>query len=209
MPDGRMHDAITLVTASFMAPICYGLTMEGEPGRATLFLGSYLVSGLLFSDDLDIDSIEYKRWRLFRFLWLPYQKLVPHRSWLSHGLIVGPLLRILYFAGVCTLVLWLALTALSRIISLDAGGLVGALLSAIARSIIAHPEWWGVAFVGFVLGSVTHIISDWLWTWWRRAFRAPVPRLQPRATAPTHHGVPMPDFVQRVSVSIGNAGDPP
>lgn len=201
MPDGRTHDEITLVTASFLAPVTYGLLLDGEPGQATLLLGAYLVSGLLFSDDLDIDSIEYKRWGLLRFLWLPYQKLVPHRSWLSHGLLIGPLLRILYFAGVFTLALWLALTALSRVLPLDAVGIIGGGLSAIARSLIDHPRWWLVAFSGFVMGSAAHIMSDWLWTFWRRALRAPVARAGFRpAAAPTHHGWPMPDYVDTVNI---------
>jgi uncharacterized metal-binding protein len=205
MPDGRTHDNITLVTASFAAPICFGLLFDGNPGQAAVAVGSYLVSGLLFSDDLDTHSIEYKRWRLLRFLWLPYQKLMPHRSWLSHGLIIGPALRILYFAGMGTLALWLLLTALSRVIPLDAGGLVGGLLSAIARSIIDNPEWWGVAFLGFMMGSVTHVVSDTIWTWWRRLWRGPVVRPEGDwgvLTNQTHHGAPAPGFVRRITYHV-------
>jgi len=208
MPDGRTHDGITMVTASFAAPICFGLCLDGNPGRAALVLASYLASGLLFSDDLDIHSIEYKRWRLLRFLWWPYQKLVPHRSWLSHGLFVGAALRILYFAGMCTLLLWLGLTALSRLLPLDASGLVGGLLSAIARSIIDHPEWWALAFLAFMMGSVVHIASDTVWTFLRRAFREPVVRPAGAPGQPTHHGAPAPEYVQRVSYNVAE-GDPP
>lgn len=203
MPDGRTHDALTLVTASFAAPICVGMTFDGNPGRTALFLGAYLVSGLLFSDDLDTHSIEHKRWGLLRFLWLPYQKLIPHRSWLSHGLIVGPALRILYFASTFSLAFWLLLAALSRLLPLDAGGLVGGLFSAIGCSLIDHPDAWRLGFVAFVLGGMLHSLSDWLWTWWRRAWREPV---MPGAHAAdeivlTHHGEPMPDYVQRISIN--------
>jgi uncharacterized metal-binding protein len=210
MPDGRTHDEITIVTASFLAPLSFGIAFDGEPGRAALFLGSYLTSGLLFSDDLDINSIEYRRWGLLRFLWLPYQKLIPHRSWLSHGLIVGPLLRILYFAGMCTLLLWLALTALSQVLPLDANGALGGLLSAIGRSLIDHPDWVAVAFAGFVLGSVAHIVSDWIWTWWRRAIRGPAISMgPPTVVPPTHHGMATPDFVRQVTDSLSQTIAPP
>ncbi len=209
MPDGRTHDDITIVTASFMAPVCLGLIFDGSPGRAVLALGSYLVSGLLFSDDLDIHSIEYRRWKLLRFLWLPYQKLIRHRSWLSHGLIIGAALRIVYFAGAFTVALWLLLTALNRLLPLDAGGVVGRLLTAIAQSIATHPDWWGLAFVAFAMGSVVHILSDTVWTWWRHAVRAPVVRpAGAGAEQPTHHGAPVPDYVQRVSINVAE-GDPP
>jgi uncharacterized metal-binding protein len=208
MPDGRTHDAITLVTASFAAPLCVGLAFDGNPGRAALALGAFLMSGLFFSDDLDIHSIEFRRWRMLRFLWLPYQKLIPHRSWLSHGLIVGAALRIGYFAGMCTLALWLLLTALSRVLPLDASGVLGDLLSAIARSIMDHPEWWGLAFAAFALGSVVHIVSDTLWTFWRRAWRGPFVRPAYMTEEPTHHGAPAPDYAVRVSYNV-REGDSP
>jgi len=208
MPDGRTHDSLTLVTASFMTPISLGLIFESNPGQAALFLGSYLLSGLLFSDDLDISSIEYKRWRLLRFIWLPYQKLVPHRSWLSHGLIVGPALRILYLAAIFTFSLWALLTALSRLLPLDAGGALGSLLGAIGQSFIDHPDWWAVAFAGFVLGGVTHSVADWFWTWWRHAWRAPVLADQARAgRIPTHHGVLVPDFAIYRSESVAEVDE--
>jgi uncharacterized metal-binding protein len=209
MPDGRTHDDITLVAASFAAPISLGLAFAGNPGQGALLIGSFLVSGLLFSDDLDIHSIEYKRWRLFRFLWLPYQKLVPHRSRLSHGLILGPALRILYFAAVFTIALWAILTALSQLVPLDASGVLGAWLSAIGRSIVDHPDWWAVAFAGFVLGGLVHSVADSLWTWWRHVWRAPVlrPDVCDRANEPTHHGMPVPDFAVRISQDVGEIGD--
>lgn len=210
MPSGRTHDALTLVAASFATPICIGLTFENQPGRAALFLGSFLVSGLLFSDDLDTHSIEHERWGWLRFLWLPYQKLIPHRSWLSHGLIVGPALRILYFAAALSLTLWLLLAALGRLLPLDAGGLVGGLLSAIGRSIVYHPDAWGLGFVAFVLGGMLHSLSDWIWTWWRQAWREPIrPGLHAAGDiACTHHGEPTGEYVQRVSINVAE-GDPP
>jgi uncharacterized metal-binding protein len=190
-----------MVAASFAAPICVGLTFDGNPGRAALFLGSFLVSGLLFSDDLDTHSIEHKRWGLLRFIWLPYQKLIPHRSWLSHGLIVGPLLRIVYFAVALTLALWLALAALGRLLPLDAGGVVGGLLSFLGRSLVTHPDTWAVGFAGFLVGGTLHSLTDGVWTWWRRAWRRPqvAGAHADGDVVQTHHGERMEGYVERVS----------
>ncbi len=197
MPDGRTHDEITLVTATLIAPVCFDSVFAGSVGRAALFLGSHLMSGLLFSDDLDTHSIEYRRWRMLRFLWLPYQKLIPHRSWLSHGLIIGPALRIAYFAGMLSLFFWLVLALLSRVVPLDAGGILLGVLSGIVRFVADHPDWVIIAFLGFVLGGSVHSVSDALWSWWRRAIRPPVVQvLPPSVPTPTHHGFPAPDFVR-------------
>lgn len=203
MPDGRTHDEITLVTASFITPISAGLIFDGQPGRAALLVASFLVSGLLFSDDLDTHSIEYKRWRLLRFLWLPYQKLLPHRSWLSHGLIIGPALRIAYFAAVLTLFAWLALAALARMLPLDASGLMGEALAAIGRWIVDHPHAVVTAFGGFAAGGAVHSLSDSIWTWWRRTWRVPAgATVATDGYAPTHHGQPLSAFGVRVSENV-------
>ena len=60
-------------------------------------LAAYLFSGFWLSDDLDTHSLAYKRWGWLRWLWWPYQKAVPHRSWISHGIGFGPIFRVAYF----------------------------------------------------------------------------------------------------------------
>src|SRR5262245_63606263 len=58
----------------------------------------------MFSPDLDVDSAIDDRWGIFFWIWRPYMWAVPHRSrWLSHGLIIPPLLRLGYFFTVMTL----------------------------------------------------------------------------------------------------------
>jgi uncharacterized metal-binding protein len=49
-----------------------------------------------------------------KFIWLPYQKKIPHRHWLSHAPIVGSALRLLYLA-VGLLPVWLAFPELSQV----------------------------------------------------------------------------------------------
>src|ERR1700709_901538 len=97
MPSGKVHDKITVVTAALAVPVWWFAAPAKDYVSLIVALGSYIFSGFWLSDDLDTNSVSYKRWGAFRWLWWPYQKLVPHRSWGSPGLGVGPLNRVLYF----------------------------------------------------------------------------------------------------------------
>ena len=102
MPSGKTHDAITIILGVPTFTVTWGLT-----GNLTLALVStcaMLFGGFMFGPDLDIQSRQYTRWGVFRFLWLPYRMLFRHRSRWSHGIIFGTLIRVLYFAAVLTLV---------------------------------------------------------------------------------------------------------
>lgn len=101
MPSGKVHDKITIATALVAGPALWMVWREALPVTAATV--GYVFGGLWMSDDLDIRSVAYRRWGALRFLWWPYQKIVPHRSWYSHGIGIGPLLRVLYFAAVATL----------------------------------------------------------------------------------------------------------
>jgi uncharacterized metal-binding protein len=57
---------------------------------------SHLLGGLYLSPDLDLKSIPWKRWGILKFIWLPYQKFIPHRHWLSHAPVIGSAVRLLY-----------------------------------------------------------------------------------------------------------------
>ena len=96
MPSGRTHDRITLWMLPFIVGLCYLITYNGE--LTLLFSGGFFFSGLMFGPDLDIYSIQFKRWGIFRYLWLPYQKLLHHRSFFSHGLIIGTMIRVIYLS---------------------------------------------------------------------------------------------------------------
>src|SRR5918992_4631607 len=104
MPSGRTHDAITLILAAPTFVAAWGLT--GNLALALLATAAMLFGGFMFGPDLDIQSRQYTRWGVFRFLWLPYRMLFKHRSRWSHGVIFGTLIRVVYFAAVLTLLFW-------------------------------------------------------------------------------------------------------
>src|SRR5918911_659928 len=97
MPGHRTHDLLTVAAAAVSVPAYYALAPRPDAATAAILAGSCLVSGLLFSPDLDLPSRSRRRWGPVSFLWAPYEKLIAHRSWVSHGIAVGPILRLLYF----------------------------------------------------------------------------------------------------------------
>lgn len=167
MPSGKTHDRVTLWSLPWLVGVSFGVTRSGE---LTLILaGGYLFSGLMFGPDLDIYSVQYKRWGILRHIWLPYQKTLRHRSKLSHGLIVGTVLRVMYL---------LTLVAL-----------IGALGVAIAQLVLGFAWNWQdfatnvkmgliryrveaiALFVGLELGAISHILADIIGSRYKRLQR--------------------------------------
>lgn len=87
------HDTTTILVS---LPALLGMLYLGKPleDAVALFLG-LLFGGMMLSPDLDIQSRIYERWGIFKYYWLPYQKLIPHRSPLSHSG-VSSLIRLMY-----------------------------------------------------------------------------------------------------------------
>ncbi|MGB3692971.1 MAG: metal-binding protein [Spirulinaceae cyanobacterium] len=164
MPSGKTHDRITL----WSLPWVSGLTLlvTRDPKLTLIVAATFLFSGLMFGPDLDIYSVQYKRWGWLRWIWRPYQKALRHRSSLSHGLIIGTSLRLVYFLGILSL--------------------VGMLITAIAQLIWGFTWNWqefaqktfdwfylypaeGIAlFLGLELGAMSHSFSDWTGSSYKR-----------------------------------------
>lgn len=174
MPDARTHDLITVATGAALAPLTYGflngqlLIPHSEAMAATIWLvGSHLVSGILFSPDLDLDSAIDDRWGLLYWIWRPYMRILPHRHFWSHSLIFAPLLRLAYFYFVVTglLFLWVWLLAQLGVI---VENYPARLYSWLRALLAANPETTLLVLVGFCLGSAAHTLADWLVTNGRR-----------------------------------------
>lgn len=100
MPSGKTHDAVTILFAAPMFLAAWRAT--NNFGLALLGSAAFLFGGLMFGPDLDTQSVEYRRWGVFRFFWFPYKVFFAHRSRWSHGLVFGTMMRVIYFAGVTT-----------------------------------------------------------------------------------------------------------
>jgi uncharacterized metal-binding protein len=140
MASGKNHDRSILFTSPIVGII--GVSHSLELG--IIATSAHLLGGFYLSPDLDLKSNPFKRWGVLRVLWLPYQKLIPcHRHWLSHGVIVGSVVRLLYLAA-WVLPLWFIFPGLQQV------------------------EWamtWQKAiafFVGVELSALNHLLLDGL-----------------------------------------------
>ncbi|MDF5737266.1 MULTISPECIES: metal-binding protein [unclassified Nostoc] len=157
MPSGRTHDRITMYTLPFVAGVTFWQTRSSN---ATLLVaGGFLFGGLMFGPDLDIYSVQFQRWGFLRWIWLPYQKSLRHRSFLSHGPIIGTILRVLYLGCLLAILAIFVLTIAEKLGNLsftwqDLGGIVG-------RSLVDYDTEYIALFLGLELGAMSHSLSDW------------------------------------------------
>lgn len=156
MPSGRTHDRITLWGLPFVTALTFKVTQSSN--LTLLVSGAFLFSGLMFGPDLDLHSIQYKRWGFLRWIWIPYQKTLRHRSLLSHGLIIGTTLRVLYLA------IWLGILG---IFGLGIATLVWGMgwswqvLTSAKASLTEYSAEWISLYLGLELGAMSHSVSDW------------------------------------------------
>ncbi|EKQ67834.1 putative metal-binding protein [Leptolyngbyaceae cyanobacterium JSC-12] len=175
MPSGQTHDRITL----WSLPLVAGVTFERTQNASLTLIvsGGYLFSGLMFGPDLDIHSRQYRRWGVLRWIWLPYRRSMRHRAFLSHGPIVGTVVRIVYLLG------WVgACLAVIGLVSAIAYQLTGEFetwtqffqqywllaTESIGRSLRQHYSEWLALLIGLELGALSHSLSDWISSRYKR-----------------------------------------
>lgn len=109
MASGRAHDR-----ASWLLCLPFGLLWWPWLGAAGLGSGAagFLIGGLWLSPDLDTASNPTRRWGPLGLVWLPYRRLLRHRSLLSHSPGLGTAGRLAYLATVA-LILSLVLQPLA------------------------------------------------------------------------------------------------
>lgn len=103
MPSGRTHDIITAVTTPILGGVSYFITRDIK--TVLILMSIYLFASLMFNGDLDTISKPYRRWFIFRWIWYPYRKMFEHRSIWTHGIIIGTVVRIIYFTIILSIVL--------------------------------------------------------------------------------------------------------
>ena len=171
MPNAPTHDAITLITA-VGADVAYcQLAPHPDFTMAALFTASYVFAGYACAGDLDLDSKEYRRWGPLRFIWWPYQKLIRHRSRLSHGLVVGGIFRLFYLFCFSLCLSWGGAYLFSLYIkSVDPTAFTRQNVLSLDTFVCGHPHEVAAAVLGFVLAGTVHSIADFISTGLKRRF---------------------------------------
>jgi uncharacterized metal-binding protein len=202
MPSGRTHDRITLWSLPWVGGATLVLT---QSSRLTLIVvGGFLLGGLMFGPDLDIYSRQYQRWGWLKWMWLPYRKMLKHRSFWSHGFVVGTTLRLLYFTVCLGLAVGLGLGFIQVLLGLmdpEGRSLVDwtALLFKIQQGFQQYPIEWLTFYAGLEVGAMSHSCSDWLGSSYKQLKRQGVkgwlrspkkPKKRPRKRKPANSNPP-------------------
>lgn len=179
MPSGRIHSAATVAISGTLA----GVAFSQVGAEAAVAVGVGGLYALLVGPDLDVDNgnvsdailrrdigrIFSVPWRIF---WEPYAYAIKHRSILSHGPIIGTLLRIVYmlFPLSCNVFseqdhfkrgVWLS-SWLSQFVAILT---IWPLLYAMYRLATLHSEinYWpliGLFLLAVILSDTLHFIMD-------------------------------------------------
>ncbi|MEA5581705.1 metal-binding protein [Nodularia harveyana UHCC-0300] len=157
MPSGGTHDRITLYTL----PVIAGVTLwQTRSSNLTLLVASgFMFSGLMFGPDLDIYSRQFQRWGYLRCIWRPYQKHLRHRSVFSHGPLIGTIIRVIYLGCV------LGLVAIAFLLIGEMLGILAVtwqdVVMGLGRSLVVYTTEYLALFLGLELGAMSHSLSDW------------------------------------------------
>jgi uncharacterized metal-binding protein len=170
MPSGRTHDAITIVLAAPTFVLAWGLTRS--LALASVATAAMMFGGLMFGPDLDIQSKQYTRWGIFRFIWLPYKVIFRHRSRWSHGLIFGTLIRVIYFTGVIALLAAAAVYLRALLVSGSPPAFqevvnVWRMMDGVLRQSVGNHVLW-ITFCGLWWGAASHTLTDVGWSMLRK-----------------------------------------
>ncbi len=162
MPSGKTHDRITLLVLAPTFAASWLLTRNLL--LATIVTATTAFSGFMFGPDLDIQSSQYTRWGVFRFLWLPYKVIFAHRSRWSHGILFGTIIRVLYFSGIVALLIAFAIYLRAFLIQQTLPTLAEVFHHS---QIIRHQLFIGAdanilwsSFIGLWWGAATHTLTD-------------------------------------------------
>lgn len=176
MPSGQTHDRITIWALPFIVGVAFWQTRSSS--ITLLIAGGFMFGGLMFGPDLDIYSIQFQRWGYFRFIWLPYQKSLRHRSFLSHGPLIGTTLRVLYLCGLIAVAAILILFVAEKILNMTLSW------HEVAKHLLdiinLHRTEFLALFVGLELGAMSHSISDWSNSAYKRFKRKGIAGLLPK-----------------------------
>jgi uncharacterized metal-binding protein len=167
MAAGQTHDRITLICLPIVTVLSLLITRSAE---LTLWIaGSFLFGGGMFGPDLDIHSNQSIRWGWLAWIWQPYRQAIPHRSMLSHGPIIGTLIRLGYL-GLWLLLGWLIVQAVYQLLGVPTWN-EKQIWRSIQQFINSHGLTLAAIFVGLELGAMSHYSADTISSWYKKRFK--------------------------------------
>lgn len=166
MPNAEVHDTISIAVG--IPAITTTFLLLPTPEAAIGSIG-YVLSSFLLSPDLDLNSEPLHRWGWFKVIWQPYMRWVPHRSWFSHGPIIGTLTRISYLLAIPVALLFVTVYALPLLASLlnqpELNKWALHVNPCVAKQwCVVHKWYFAAGFIGLEAGAMVHILSDWIST---------------------------------------------
>jgi uncharacterized metal-binding protein len=173
MPSGKTHDWITLV----LTPPTFACVWWAAGGLklAAVVAAAMVFGGLMFGPDLDIQSRQYTRWGPLRFVWLPYKVVFRHRSRFTHGIVLGTLVRVVYFTGALALVALVAAYLHARFVLGEPAPSPAEFALAwrgVEASLASHGVDRAVllaTFAGLWWGAAIHTLADVTWSILRKS----------------------------------------
>ena len=183
MPSGKTHDRITWLC---MPWVTLGAMLLSRQWSLGLMAGvGFLFGGLMFGPDLDVRSRQTRRWGWLAWIWYPYRKWLRHRSWLSHGPIVGTVIRLLYLA------LWLTLLGLAGLEMSNRLGYTTITWEGFWYGLKSHLGQyrypWLMLILGIETGAMSHSLSDWIVSAWKRRRSRKVAKSSPQLAGKSRH----------------------
>ncbi len=156
MSSGVEHARDSRRLASLSFPLAAGAAfMVGYPPLSMVLAGSLAAVGCMlgipFSPDLDVDHRTYAErmpvigWVWF-LLWIPYAKVIAHRSFHSHGPLWSTALRQLYFLTL----IWL----IARLTGIEQATWLQ------FWHWLLTQWWYGWLFVGLLISDLMHWVRD-------------------------------------------------
>ncbi len=176
MPNTPTHDFLTVASSVVMTPALFSMMRVSEVAQpsavivASVVCVAHNVSGLLFSPDLDLDSRIHQRWGILLFIWKPYKWVIPHRHFWSHGLVLPPILRLVYFF-MMMLGLLFVIESMVRYTGLPLPTWHATIAKQCMDWFVAHPIITLSMVVGFITGGAVHSIADWIVTGGKKLLR--------------------------------------
>lgn len=167
MPSGKTHDRITLWCLPWVTVVAMGITHHW--GYTGLVVLGFVFAGFMFGPDLDVRSVQSRRWGWLAWIWRPYRHSLRHRSLWSHGFLAGTVVRCLYLA------LWIFLGILVVLEFSNTSGRTSVTWGDLGHSTatIARQHWriWLALAIGIEVGAMSHSLSDWTVSAWKRERR--------------------------------------